>query len=261
MLIRLSAMLLGAALLVAVPLHAQTPASTAPVAGQIVVQGALPDEASKAALMARLRELYGAERVVDQLSIAAVSMPAGWNTYLLKLIQPNLKLISKGELKVDGNRVSVRGEVANEAQRQQLASEMATSLNSTYTVSNGLRVSAAEQTLLDETLARRIIEFESGKAALAPSGKRILDEMAAALLKVNGKKVAVIGHTDNVGARESNLALSLARAEAVRRYLGEKGIAPAQIQVSGQGPDHPVAENTSADGRARNRRIEFRVLP
>ncbi len=247
--------------LLSISLHcaAQTPLPATPKPGQILVSGAVPDEASKAALLQRLRDLYGAERVVDQLAISPVSLPPNWNGYVQKLIQPNLKLISKGELKIDGTNVTVRGEVSNEAQRQQIASDIATSLNPSYTVNNGLRVSAAEQNLLDETLAKRIIEFESGKAALTASGKGILDEMAAALQKVKGKKVEVIGHTDNVGLRESNLALSQARAEAVRTYLAGKGIAPDMVRVSGQGPDRPVAENSNAEGRARNRRIEFRV--
>lgn len=244
--------LMMVALLAAATAAAQTP-------GQIVVTGAVPDEASKAALLAQLRALYGAERVVDQVSIAQVSLPPNWNGYVQKLIGPDLKWISKGELKIDGTNVTVRGEVANEAQRQQIASDIATSLNPSYTVNNGLRVSAAEQNLLDATLDKRIIEFESGKATLAASGRAILDEMAAALQKVKGKKVEVIGHTDNIGLRDSNLALSQARAEAVRTYLSGKGINPGMVMVSGQGPDRPVAENTSAEGRARNRRIEFRV--
>ena len=238
---------------------AQTPAPATPRPGQVLVNGSVPDEASKAAMLARVRELYGADRVVDQVSIAPVSLPPNWNSYVHKLIGPNLKLISKGEIKIDGTNVTLRGEVANEAQRQQIASDFATSLNPSYTVNNGLRVSAAEQNLLDETLAKRIIEFESGKATLTDSGKGILDEMAAAMQKVKGKKVEVIGHTDNVGLRDSNLALSHARAQAVRSYLADKGISQDMVMVSGQGPDRPVAENSSADGRARNRRIEFRI--
>ena len=238
---------------------AQTPAPATPRPGQVLVSGSVPDEASKAAMLARVRELYGADRVVDQVSIAAVSMPPNWNGYVQKLIGPNLKLISKGEIKIDGTNVTLRGEVANEAQRQQIASDFATSLNPSYTVNNGLRVGAAEQNLLDETLAKRIIEFESGKATLTGSGKGILDEMAAAMQKVKGKKVEVIGHTDNVGLRDSNLALSHARAQAVRSYLADRGISQDMVMVSGQGPDRPVAENSSADGRARNRRIEFRI--
>jgi len=238
---------------------AQAPAPVTPMPGQILVSGTVPDEASKAAMLARVRELYGVERVVDQIAIGNVVLPPNWNGYVQKLINPNLKLISKGQLKIDGNNVSVRGEVANEAQRQQIAGDIAASLNPTYIVRNGLRVSAAEQTMLDTTLGKRIIEFESGQAVIRPSGLQILDEMAAALLKVKGKKVEVIGHTDNTGLRESNLSLSLARAEAVRTYLAGKAIDPAMINVSGQGPDRPVADNATADGRARNRRIEFRV--
>ncbi|USX28640.1 OmpA family protein [Oxalobacteraceae bacterium OTU3CINTB1] len=238
---------------------AQTPAPATPKPGQVLVSGSVPDEASKAAMLARVRELYGPERVVDQVSIAPVSLPPNWNGYVQKLIGPNLKLITKGEIKIDGTNVTLRGEVANEAQRQQIASDFATSLNPSYTVNNGLRVSAAEQNLLDQTLAKRIIEFESGKATLTESGKGILDEMAAAMQKVKGKKVEVIGHTDNVGLRDSNLALSHARAQAVRSYLADRGISQEMVMVSGQGPDRPVAENSSADGRARNRRIEFRI--
>jgi OOP family OmpA-OmpF porin len=251
--------LMPAMLLTAIHCAAQVPLPATPAPGQVLVTGAVPDESSKAAMLANLRALYGAERVVDQLAIAPVSLPPNWNVYVQKLINPNLKLISKGEIKIDGTNITLRGEVANEAQRQQIASDIATSLNPSYTVNNGLRVSAAEQNLLDETLAKRIIEFESGKATLTPSGQAILDEMAVAMHKVKGKKVEVIGHTDNTGLRESNLALSQARAEAVRTYLAGKGISQEMVMVSGQGPDRPVAENTSADGRARNRRIEFRI--
>jgi OOP family OmpA-OmpF porin len=228
--------------------------------GPVVAGGTVADEATKAALLARLRELYGNERVVDRITVGAVATPANWNVYMQKLLAPSLQLVNKGQLQVDGNNVSIRGEVASEAQRQQVATDMAGSLNASYTVSNGLRVAPPAQNLLDTTLGKRIIEFESGRAVIRASGTLILDDMAAALQKVQGKKVEVIGHTDNVGVRETNLALSLARAEAVRGYLAQKGIAPETIAVAGAGPDRPVADNVSAEGRARNRRIEFRVV-
>ncbi|WUR11722.1 OmpA family protein [[Empedobacter] haloabium] len=238
---------------------AQVPAPVTPLPGQVLVSGTVPDEGTKAMLLARVRELYGFDRVVDQLAIGNVVLPPNWHGHVQKLIGANLKLVSKGQLRVEGTDVSVRGEVASEAQREQVASAIATSLNPTYVVRNALRVAAAEQEMLDAALGRRIIEFESGQAVLRPSGLVILDEMAAALARVQGKQVEVIGHTDNKGLRESNLALSLARAEAVRAYLAGKGIDGAMIAVSGQGPDRPVADNATADGRARNRRIEFRV--
>jgi OOP family OmpA-OmpF porin len=233
--------------------------ATAALEAPIVVAGTVADEQSKASLLARLRAVYGAERVVDQLAVGTVSMPANWNEYLQKLISPSLKMISRGQLKVDGNNVSLRGDVANEAQRQQIAVEIAASLNPTYTVNNGLRVVASEQGVLDAALANRIIEFESGKATLTESGKAILDQMSVALLKLRDKKVEVIGHTDNSGSRAGNLSLSQARAEAVRAYVAARGVKPELISVSGEGPDRPVADNRTPEGKARNRRIEFKV--
>lgn len=243
----------------AVQAQASIPALATPQPGQVLVSGTVPDEASKAGVLARLRELYGADKVVDQIAVGQVALPANWNTHVQKLISPELKQISRGQLKIDGNVVSVRGEVANEALRQKIASNIATSLNPTYTVNNGLRVAAAEQNILDSTLANRIVEFESGKATLTPLGRAILDEMSAAMQKLKDRKVEVIGHTDNQGLRASNQSLSRARAEAVKSYLAAKGINPDLLSASGQGSDRPIASNDAPEGRARNRRIEFRM--
>jgi len=226
----------------------------------VVVSGTVADEASKALLLERLRALYGAGRVVDGLAVGAVSTPANWNTYVGRLIGPNLRLVKGGQLKIEGNSVSLRGDVTDEAQRQRIAAEIAASLNPTYTVNNGLRVVQSQQALLDTALADRIIEFESGKAALTPAGTAVLDQMTAALQKLKGVRVEVIGHTDNAGSRAGNLSLSQARAEAVKSYVVERGIAPDSIAVSGEGPDRPVADNRTPEGKARNRRIEFKVI-
>jgi len=234
-------------------------AQTGAAPNQVVVSGTVPDEATRNAILARVREVYGAERVVDQLGVGQVVAPPNWSGYVQKLLSPQLKQVSHGQLAINGNNIELKGEVANESQRQQLAADMATSLNPTYAVRNALRVAAQEQTVLDATLANRIIEFEAGSSVLRPAGRSILDEMAATLLKLGSKKVEVIGHTDSQGARDTNVVLSLARADSVRSYLASKGVAPSLISTSGSGPDRPVAANDTPEGRARNRRIEFRV--
>jgi len=226
---------------------------------QVVVAGTVPDEATRNAILAKAREVYGAERVVDQLGVGSVVAPPNWSGYVQKLVSPQLKLVSHGQLAINGNNIELKGEVANESQRQQLAADMATSLNPTYAVRNALRVAAQEQTAVDATLANRIIEFEAGSSVLRPAGRSILDEIATTLLKLGNKKVEVIGHTDAQGARDTNVVLSLARADAVRSYLASKGVAPSLITTSGSGPDRPVAANDTPEGRARNRRIEFRI--
>ncbi len=229
-------------------------------AGKVVARGTVPDEATKSAVIARLRELYGADRVVDRMEVDSVVAPPNWDDYVLKLLGPNLKQVSGGELRISGNDVRISGEVANEAQRQQVASDISTSLNSTYNVSNALRVGAGRQNVLDDALANRIIEFESGSAVLTDRGRGILDEMAAAMRTLQNTRVEIIGHTDSMGLHQSNIALSYARADAVKAYLVANGIAPGNLSVAGAGPDRPVADNATSEGRARNRRIEFRVL-
>jgi len=252
----LPTLLIAAAGLAAAPVLAD---GTAAAAAPIVVSGTVADDASKAALLARLRAVYGAERVVDQLAVGRVSAPPNWNEHVARLIGPNLKLVTRGQLQIDGTSVSLRGDVASEAQKQQIASELALNLDPSYTVNNGLRVAVTEQGTLDAALANRIIEFESGKAALTDSGKNILDQMSVALLRLKDKKVEVIGHTDNAGSRAGNLSLSQARAEAVKAYVVGRGVHPEMVSVSGEGPDRPVADNRTPEGRARNRRIEFKV--
>ena len=227
--------------------------------GQVVITGTVPDDASKLAILTKLREIYGADKVVDQISVGAVVMPPNWNTYVQKLITPNLRLINKGQLKVDGNVVSVRGEVGNEAQKQQIAGDMAASLNPSYVVNNSLRITTSDQAVIDQTLANRIVEFEVGKSELTPRGQQILDEMVVSLLKLKSQKLEVIGHTDDQGLPANNLALSQARAEAVKAYFASKGLDASLISASGAGSNRPLVSNTTGEGRARNRRIEFRL--
>jgi OOP family OmpA-OmpF porin len=235
------------------------PAVMSTTPGQVVVTGMLPDDASKLAILTKLREVYGAEKVIDQISIGAVVMPPNWNSYVQKLITPNLKLVNRGQLKIDGNVVNMRGEVANEVQKQQIVSDIASSLNPSYIVNNGLRITASDQGQLDQTLGNRVVEFEIGRSYLTPTGTRILDEMATALQKLKSQKVEVIGHTDDQGLRASNVSLSQARADAVKSYLTDKGLDAKLITTSGAGPDRPIANNATGEGRARNRRIEFRL--
>lgn len=227
--------------------------------GQVVVGGKVPDEATRTAVLARLRDTYGAANVVDQIEVGSVATPPNWSTNVQKLIGPQLKQISKGQLKIDGTQIDVKGEVGNEAQRQQIASDMANALNPTYTIRNGLHVSASEQGVLDSTLANRTIAFETGSATLTPQGRAILDQLAAVIAKMPNNSFEIIGHTDNSGSRASNIALSQARADAVKGYLVTKGIAPQSMTTMGVGPDQPIASNDTDEGRARNRRIEFRV--
>lgn len=239
---------------------AQAASAGAPAKPPIVVSGAVPDEATRQAILARAREVFGADRVVDQLGVSQVAAPPNWSQQVQKAIQPGLSQVSRGQISINGNVVELNGEVANDSARQQLPQQLSTALaNPTYTVRNGLRVAEAGQELVDAALANRIVEFDRGQATLTPKGQAVLDELAPVLLKLSGRKFEVVGHTDGNGAHAANVALSSARAEAVKTYLTRKGIASLAISTAGLGPDRPIADNNTEEGRARNRRIEFRV--
>ncbi|MGQ5523131.1 OmpA family protein [Chitinimonas sp. PSY-7] len=260
MIIRRSLFLLGAGLFMAGSLQADPVAAPADNNNQVItVTGAVPDQATKTIILNRLREVYGAERVVDQISVGGVIMPANWAQYVQALISPQLKAVTRGELSVNGNTVNVKGDVSSDANRQQVTSQIASALNPTYVVKSQLRVTMAEQAVLDQALANRIVEFESGSAKITAAGQGILDEMNNALKQFNGRRVEVIGHTDSQGARNSNVVLSKARADAVKAYLVQKGIVADSLIPIGMGPDRPVAPNNTEDGRRRNRRIEFNL--
>ncbi len=103
--------------------------------------------------------------------------------------------------------------------------------------------------------------FPSGKSTLLPAAQSGLDNVVAALKSTPDRNVTVEGHTDSQGARSFNMDLASDRAQAVRSYLVSHGIPPEQIKAVGIGPDRPIADNLSADGRANNRRVEIIVAP
>ncbi|MEM9990795.1 MAG: OmpA family protein [Bacteroidota bacterium] len=94
---------------------------------------------------------------------------------------------------------------------------------------------------------------------VSPAANQNIQSLKTYLNSVPSAKVAVTGHTDNVGKRASNLKLSSARAEQVKRYLIRKGFRAAQLQASGKGPDEAAATNKTAEGRAKNRRVEIKL--
>lgn len=111
-----------------------------------------------------------------------------------------------------------------------------------------------------EIAIREIIHFDPGKTAIQPRSYALLDDVAA-VLKAHPevRRLAVEGHTDSTGRKRSNQALSEGRARAVRDYLLGKGIEAERVEARGLGQSRPVADDRTAAGREKNRRVEFVV--
>jgi outer membrane protein OmpA-like peptidoglycan-associated protein len=103
--------------------------------------------------------------------------------------------------------------------------------------------------------------FPSGQAALLPGAMASLDNVVTALKSTPDRSITVEGHTDSVGTRNYNMDLSQRRAQAVRDYLVSRGLPSEIVKAQGFGPDRPIAENSTAEGRANNRRVEIVVSP
>ncbi len=104
------------------------------------------------------------------------------------------------------------------------------------------------------------IRFGSNSAELTSESLAILDSVADALAQVPGTTLEIGGHTDSLGDYNYNVSLSTDRAEAVRRQLASRGIADERMFARGYGPDSPIATNETREGRASNRRIEFKII-
>lgn len=101
------------------------------------------------------------------------------------------------------------------------------------------------------------INFDTGKATIKPDSQAIVDQIVTLLKDNKDLKLAVEGHTDNVGDAKANKTLSEARAKAVVAALTGKGIAASRLKSAGYGQEKPIADNSTDDGRAKNRRVEL----
>jgi outer membrane protein OmpA-like peptidoglycan-associated protein len=108
-----------------------------------------------------------------------------------------------------------------------------------------------------KSIALEGVTFATGSAKLTKESEDLLEKAYNTLEQHPELMVEIQGHTDNVGKRAGNVKLSQNRADAVKAWLVAKGIAADRVATKGYGPDKPVAPNTTSEGRAKNRRIEF----
>jgi OOP family OmpA-OmpF porin len=95
---------------------------------------------------------------------------------------------------------------------------------------------------------------------LKPEGKAKLDDLIGKIKDINLEVIIAVGHTDSIGSDAYNQKLSVRRSEAVKAYLVSKGIEKNRVYTEGKGEKQPVADNKTAEGRAKNRRVEIEVV-
>ena len=117
-----------------------------------------------------------------------------------------------------------------------------------------LVIKEEEQEILNTAFEN--LEFESGKDIIRSSSFPSLEELAELLTKKSDWKLRITGHTDNVGSERTNLILSKKRAEAVKKFLEDGDVEAERLIVEYFGETQPIADNETAEGRQKNRRVE-----
>ena len=230
---------------------AYTFSATREADGRVELTGSVPADAT-ARYAAALADADG-----NALQVRA-GAPEGFVGNLQAGLRALLQLQS-GQLALDQGTWSLTGEAPSSAVKSEIEEQLA-ALEGNWTGSIAAPTNLELcQARLAELSAHNAILFQSGAAIISASANAELDAFAEALVLCPGAAIDVEGHTDSDGEDQRNLALSVARAEAVVNALIERGVAPERLYAIGYGEAQPVADNATAAGKRQNRRIVVSV--
>lgn len=238
--------------------------------GHATLSGSGLTNTIEASVLSIVREMTGVKSVTGKFQhneVSQESIDSDLSSTALRLLEDEgLKGI---EVNVDNRIATLSGAFPGVA-KAQLAGDLITAQEGIsrvamiFTKADGTKITDADlesaascKTLIGEALITGKIEFESGSSRLTKGSKSIVSALAKTLADCPSATVAVSGHTDSTGSKALNQRLSEQRAQTVAKALASEGIAENRISAKGEGSNRPIASNSTPDGRAQNRRIEF----
>ncbi len=247
--------------------------------GVVRASGAVRDEDAKTSILNALNAVFSADKVKSDISVdksaAAVSWLGNIRAALEALKGPNVDAI------FEGDKVNVGGSAMGDTARDKIISALKSALGASVAVGALSDKTAAAVAIANDrattelaslqsgfavkdlvfALNDSVVNFASGSAEVPESMAPFLKSAAAELKQLKaGHVLEIAGYTDNTGDAALNLALSQKRAEAVREALIKYGANPDMLIAKGYGEADPVASNDTAEGRLKNRRIEYHVV-
>jgi OmpA-OmpF porin, OOP family len=236
--------------------------------GKVNYSGTVNSDITKTQVVDALKSAFGETNISGDLKVDSTTADAGWLAGMATFL-PTLKA-EGANLEFDGNNINLSGGMADKDK-----ASLSDSLRSAFSGFNfsGLSEAMPDPNTALSALATKSgftaqelmdalnimgIEFDTGKSTIKKDSQAILQKAADAIKKApTGTKLEVGGHTDNVGNAASNMKLSEARATAVRARLIELGVSGDVLIAKGYGDTKPKADNSTDDGRSKNRRMEF----
>lgn len=244
--------------------------------GTLLVSGRVKRQDVAGDLAAAAREAFGDAASV-QIRLDPALDPAGWTDAVATLF-PLVAALDEGALLVSANGAWITGIARSREMNQSVEQALADAgmaIGNRVTLAEAAPTAAGEggpvypgisrelldqcESGMDSLLMENRIEFAFASAELSDSSHSLLNALVDAIGRCPEVTIEVSGHTDNVGSGEANLALSGQRAQAVRDYLVRAGVPATRLEARGFGSSQPRADNATAEGQARNRRIEFNI--
>ncbi len=250
--------------------------------GNIILTGMVPDQAAHEKLVGIAEQRFGTPNVRDQLEIEP-GAPDGWHQSA-EVLLTQLYALEEGTADIVNTEMSVTGTATSETVRDRLETTISSGLHTDFQTSYDIAVLEPEpepilaqepepepelqiqesaincQNRFDDLLADQRIQFNFNSADINPDSHGLLDKLVEAANECPDVKIEIGGHTDSQGSEAYNSELSGQRAASVGRYLTGHGIQVDRLMAVGFGELSPIATNGSVEGRAKNRRIEFKVV-
>ena len=235
--------------------------------GSLVLEGDIPDEASRSLLLDAAQKLFPNAKPADHMKVKAAPMDP-WNAVALRGLEQMARL-KQGHAMLVKQQLTVGGRADSEAAAADVRSALGKNVPADFKVQDQIEVAARRveiiqeadrcQELLRETAKGGTITFDRAKADLTADSTSTLYTLADIANECPAFHIEIEGHTDNEGTDERNQRLSDRRARAVVDFLVRAGVDAKRLSAVGYGSTRPIADNTTADGRAKNRRIDFTV--
>ena len=249
--------------------------------GKVILSGLVADESSRLWLVTRAKDLFGSDSVHDQMKVV-YGAPQNWHS-ITESSLISLASLDYGKASLLDTDLMVSGFAPTQEVVDQVKTEIADAISDNYKVTYDIKIAEAApvvkepqpldsqpavkmpaptiscQRKFNEILATQRILFDTDRAVIKKKSFGLLDRLVAVARECPKANIEIGGHTDDRGLRTYNQRLSEVRAKAVMDYLKQKGIDPDKLQAKGYGELKPIADNTTDEGMAKNRRIEFKV--
>jgi OmpA-OmpF porin, OOP family len=231
----------------------------------LTLSGNVPDDKTRAALVAAAGQKFFSEKVVDNLK-TSLGAPSGFSAAVMPALGA-LSRLSTGTLVVSDRELRLSGDALYDASAAQIRAGLGKDFPRGWQYKPEISVKPAAapvdatvcQQLFSDILGKGNIRFDRGRATIDPDSSGLLDRLIETALRCPTATIEVAGHTDADGDDASNQALSEQRARAVVDYLVRAGLPADRFTATGYGSTQPVASNDTDEGKAQNRRIEFLV--